>query len=59
MYEVSNTLTDDYGTRVVATGFGSINYSTAEKQLLQLTAKYPGQSFFIEYIPSEDEFNAY
>jgi hypothetical protein len=59
MYEVFATITDEHGTRCFPTGEGSVNRNVAENLMLRRMMKHPAVCFHVEYVPSEDEFNAY
>lgn len=59
MYEVFSVISNDLGRCCVPTGDGSIDLRTAENLMLKRMIKHPTIEFFIEYVPSEDEFNAY
>lgn len=59
MYEVFAVITDDLGTRSVPTGDGSNRRSFAEALMMERMLENPETRFFVDYVPSEDEFNAY
>lgn len=59
MFEIMSSICDEYGSRVVSTGDGSINEDVAYKKLEEWKNNYPDQDFFVEYNPSEDEWNSY
>lgn len=59
MFEVLAIITDELGTRTVPTGDGSINRGIAENLMLRRMIAEPTIPFYVEYIPPEDEFNAY
>jgi hypothetical protein len=59
MYEVFAVITDSLGTRMVPTGDGSVNRQIAENLLLRRMTAEPTTEFFLNYVPSPDEWNAY
>jgi len=61
MFEVFCTITDDLGTRTVPTGTAAFLESVAYDKLdiLKRTCAIKGATFFVEYVPSADEWNAY
>lgn len=59
MYEVWSTISDEYGTRVVPTGQGSVYYDKAESILKEYKKKYPKEHFYIERVQPEDWDCAY
>jgi hypothetical protein len=61
MFEVLCTTTDEFGTRTGPTGEGSINEEKARRLADAMRRRYgePGTRFFVEWVPSADEWNAY
>ena len=61
MYEVFCTVTDDLGTRTVPTGTAAFLEAVAYDKLdiLRRSCNIKGASFFVEYVPSGDEWNQY
>lgn len=59
MYEVFATITDELGTRCIPTGEGSVHRNVAENLMVRRMIKHPTVLFHVDYVPSEDEFNAY
>ena len=61
MWEVLCTITDEHGTRSGQTGQGSINAGVAQNLANEMRARYGNSStrFYVEWVPSEDEWNAY
>jgi hypothetical protein len=59
MYEVFAVITDELGTRVVPTGDGSDYRENAENLMMRRMVNHPSTEFFVDYVPSPDEFNAY
>jgi hypothetical protein len=59
MYEVFASVTNEHGTRIFPTGDGSINENVAENLMMRRMIQNPENDFFIEFVPSEDYFNAY
>lgn len=59
MYEVFALLTDSLGTRAVPTGDGSPDERIAENLRLKRMIAEPTTEFFIDWTPTEDEFNAF
>lgn len=59
MYEVFAVISDEHGRRYVPTGDGSVNRNIAENQMLKRMFQEPTTEFFVQYVPAEDEWNAY
>jgi hypothetical protein len=59
MYEVFASVTNEHGTRIFPTGDGSINENVAENLMMCRMIQNPEIEFFVEFVPSEDYFNAY
>lgn len=61
MFEVFCTITDDLGTRTIPTGTAAFLESVAydKLDLLRKTCAIEGATFFVEYVPSGDEWNSY
>lgn len=61
MFEVFCTVTDDLGTRTIPTGTAAFLESVAYDKLdvLRKTCVIEGATFFVEYVPSGDEWNSY
>lgn len=59
MWEVFAFVSDELGDRTVPTGDGSINRGVAENLMLRRMIQNPSTKFFVDYVPSPDEFNAY
>lgn len=61
MFEVFCTVTDDLGTRTIPTGTAAFLEAVAydKLNLLQRTCTIEGATFFVEYVPSGDEWNSY
>lgn len=59
MYEVFAVISDEHGSRSFPTGEGSVNRSVAENLMLKRMIKHPTFDFFVQFVPAEDEFNAY
>lgn len=59
MYEVFASVTNEHGTRIFPTGDGSINENVAENLMMCRMIQNPKIEFFVEFVPSEDYFNAY
>lgn len=59
MYEVFASVTNEHGTRIFPTGDGSINRDIAENLMMRRMIENPETRFFVDFVPSEDYFNAY
>lgn len=61
MWEVLCTTSDELGIRTGPTGSGSIYRSGALKLAKELRKKHGDETtrFFVEWVPSEDEWNAW
>ncbi len=61
VFEVFCTVTDDLGTRTIPTGTAAFLEAVAydKLELLKSTCAIEGATFFVEYVPSADEWNSY
>lgn len=50
MYEVFATITDEFGTRVIPTGDGSLNQNIAENLMMRRMIQNPETPFFVEFV---------
>ena len=58
MYEVSAVICDEYGTRCVSAAATFLETSAYDK-MAELKKMYPENEYFVEYVPAQDEWNAY
>ena len=59
MYEIFSIISDEYGTRTVPTGYASFLESSAYDEMNVMQKTQPETTFYVEYVPSSDEWNAY
>ena len=59
MFEIFCLIEDELGSRSCPTGDGHELRNIAENKMLQKMIKEPTLKFYIEFIPTEDYFNAF
>ena len=56
MYEIFCTVSDELGTRSVATGHGSFLEAVADDLAAELARSYRDQSFYVEWVPIQPHY---
>ena len=59
MFELYCTLTDELGSRVVPTGHAFHDEIAAEHCQARLSAAYPENRIWVEFVPAQDAWNGY
>ena len=59
MFEIFASITDEFGSRSGTTGRGFYSESSAYKEMEIMQKSEPDCDFYVEYVPSGDEWNCY